>query len=214
MRSRTILFGLIVTGAAAVALLILIGNDRQQPQQEIAGLKVELAALRTALQQQAGASRRVEGSGVAPEMAAHPAARPQSRLPDQADPGSPARPEERARRQDDPPQMTHEQAQALVLDAYAEEAVDSTWSAKATGTLSAVVRDHLPGGSQLTSLECRATMCQVKLVHTDPRAHSSFLMDGFMGWPGSVFVAGQAQDRGKLAVTLIALREGAELPLE
>ena len=214
MRSRATLFGFLVAGTAAVALLILIRSDPPQLQQEIAGLKAELAALRTAVQEQAEASRRAEGSRMTPELAASLAARQPSRgPPEEAAPGSSTRPEDQASRQDEPPQMTDEQAQAMVLDAYAEETMDSTWSVKATDKLSAVVRDHLPSGSQLTSLECRTTMCQVKVVHKTPEAHSSFVMDGFMGWPGSVFVAGEEQHREELAVTLIAVREDMELPL-
>jgi hypothetical protein len=76
-----------------------------------------------------------------------------------------------------------------------------------------VVRGHLPGGSQLVSLECRTTMCQMTVTHASPQTHAAFLMDGLRDWPGSVFVAGEQQDAGRLAVTLIAAREGTEPPI-
>lgn len=203
MRSRKTLFGLCVVGAAAIGLLILIRDHEQQPQQEIASLRAELAALRATLQQQPPPR---PGAGTAPLP------RPQVRgSSEDAPSGSRAAPDDPSAAS--PPHLTYEQSQALVLDAYAAESADSTWSAKATDKLSALLRSHLPAGSQLTSLECRSTMCQVKVTHRNAQAHDAFLMEGFRDWPGSIFVAGQSQDHDALAVTLIAAREGTEPPL-
>jgi hypothetical protein len=213
MRWSKVLFGFFVIGGAALGLLILMREDQpQQPQQEISALKAELASLRGAMQEQAGALRRVAHHRVAASVLA-PSHEPSLPPVAEGSPGTSAEAEERARGQRDASRLTYEQSRVRVLEAYSDEAVDSVWSARVTDKLGAAVRNRLPGGSRLTSLECRTTMCQLKIVHTDPRAHGQFLMDGFMDWPGSVFVAGEEQDRGGLAVTLIAAREGTEPPI-
>lgn len=56
-------------------------------------------------------------------------------------------------------------------------------------------------------------MCQVDVSHTAHEAHEAFLMDGFRGWGGAVFVAGDKQQYGERLVTLLVSREGMELPL-
>ncbi len=210
MRWSKVLFGFFLIGGAALGLLILI---REEPsQQEISALQDEIASLRGAMQEQAGALRRVARHRVAGSVPA-PAHEPSLPPVGEGSPGTSPEADERARGQSDAPRLTYEQSQARVLEAYSDEAVDAAWSARATDKLGAAVRNRLAGGSRLTSLECRTTMCQLKIVHADPRAHGQFLMDGFTDWPGSVFVAGEEEDRGGLAVTLIAAREGTEPPI-
>jgi hypothetical protein len=87
------------------------------------------------------------------------------------------------------------------------------WSQEASRQLTATILEHLPGGSRLKSLDCRSTMCRVEIAHRDQAAHGPFLRQGFTRWPGSIFVAGEQEDAGELIVTLLAAREGTELPL-
>lgn len=209
MHSRKILFGFFIAGVAFIGLLYSIRDRHEPPQSEVASLRAEVASLKMAIRGQERASQWPDDS-----RGATAAARQQIRRPtDEAAPQVPAQPDESAGRPDHAVRMTYEQSQTMVLDAYAEETADSTWSAKATDKLNAVVRGNLPSGSRLSALECRTTMCQVKVIHATPQSHMSFLMDGFKDWPGSVFVAGEQQDRGDLVVTLIAAREGTEPPL-
>ena len=109
--------------------------------------------------------------------------------------------------------ITHEQSQKRVLAAFATEAVDSTWGPDATRRLDGIVRAHLPAGSRLGNVECHATMCAVQVTHPDANALGEWLRKGFRGWPGSIFVTSEQDQRGELAVTIIASREGTEPPI-
>lgn len=111
------------------------------------------------------------------------------------------------------PAITFEESQERVRSAFAAEAVDASWGPDAERTLERIVRSHLPSGSRLDRLACRASMCEVQLTHTDPRTQADFLRTGFQGWPGSLFVAAEQQGRGEVAVTIIAAREGTEPPI-
>jgi hypothetical protein len=200
MRSRKSLLALV-----AIAVLIGIAfslREHSQPQQE--SEIADTAARRTSLRDQAQPPQPDEGR-------ARASAAVEPRQPVGGAPHSESA--ERAGRQDRAPQLTVEQSQAMVLDAYAGEAVDSAWSAQTSYKLDAAVRGHLPAGSKLSSLECRTSMCQLKVTHPDPMAHSTFMMDGFGSWPGWVLVAGKEQDRGEVVITLIVGREGTALPL-
>jgi hypothetical protein len=111
------------------------------------------------------------------------------------------------------PPITFEESQQHVLAAYAEEAVDAKWSAEAVRTLEAAVRSHMPARSRLKSIECRATMCRLEVVHGRVEDENPFIMDGFAKWPGSIMLAGESRDGEGIAVTLIASREGTQPPI-
>jgi hypothetical protein len=112
-----------------------------------------------------------------------------------------------------PPPITFEESQLRVRSAFATEPIDASWGPDAERTLGGIVRSHLPAGSRLEGLACRTSMCEVRIIHADARAQAEFLRTGFHGWPGSLFVAEQAQDHGETAVTIIAAREGTEPPI-
>lgn len=105
-----------------------------------------------------------------------------------------------------------EQGQSNVLAAYDAESTDPKWSGTAYQKVDASARQKLPSGSRVRSLECRSTMCKLVAWHTTSDAAQSFLMDGFHDWPGARFVAGEVSEAGGVLVTLIAAREGTELP--
>jgi hypothetical protein len=111
------------------------------------------------------------------------------------------------------PRVTFEESQQRVRSAFKAEPVDASWGPDAERTLERIVRAHLPSGSRLDGLACRSSMCEVQLTHGDPGAQAAFLRTGFQGWPGSLFVAGEKQDRGEATVTIIAAREGTEPPM-
>lgn len=112
-----------------------------------------------------------------------------------------------------PPPVSFEQSQTAVFEAFGQEDIDPQWRADATRKLDAAIRDRLPTGSRLGSIECHTTMCRVEVFHHDPNAGQAFVMDAFRDWPGSLFVAKDRQERGEHVVTIIASREGHELPL-
>ncbi|MBN9688031.1 MULTISPECIES: hypothetical protein [unclassified Corallococcus] len=112
-----------------------------------------------------------------------------------------------------PPPASFEQSRTRVSDAFAAEPVDGDWSARASKTLDDAFRAHLPGTSRVKSLECRATLCRVELVHRAQADHGAFLMNGLRTWPGSVFIASEAQEGNDYVVTLLASKEGTNPPL-
>lgn len=199
-----------VGGLAAVALLVRAGQQQQQSQEEVQALRAELAEVR------AGMPRRptVQEPGTGGVQALRDAVASLQRTVAQQRKESPEQVEETGGLGPDrAPAITYEQSQAAVLTAYARETLDPDWSRASERKLDATVRPHLPGGSQLKSVECRSTMCQLVVAHRDPNAEGSFLMEAFRGWPGSIFVAGERQERGELLVTFIASREGTEPPM-
>ncbi|NOK39679.1 hypothetical protein D7W79_40845 [Corallococcus exercitus] len=112
-----------------------------------------------------------------------------------------------------PPPPSFEQSRTRVFNAFAAEPVDGDWSARASRTLDDAFRAHLPATSRVKSLECRATLCRVELVHRAQTDHGAFLMNGLRTWPGSVFIANEAQEGDDYVVTLLASKEGTRPPL-
>jgi hypothetical protein len=107
---------------------------------------------------------------------------------------------------------TLEEVQANVLTAYGREAGDPTWGPEASRKLEASLREALPRGSRLLSIDCRATMCLVEVEHPDERSAQAWLLPGFQDWPGSVLVAGERQEQGAVVQTLVPIRRGATPP--
>lgn len=216
MRSKTLKLVLAVMGLAVIGLLLRQERQQQQSRQEVERLQTELSAMKASGQRQADARDRIAGdnrallaavSSLQKTVDRRRQANPPTEEPGGLDPD--AEPRDAPR----PPPITYEQSQAAVLAAYAKEAPDATWSRDAERKLDAVVRPHLPSGSRLSALECRNTMCRVEVVHSDPSAEATFLMEAFRGWPGSRFVAGEKEDHGALLITIIAAREGTEPPI-
>ncbi|NOJ96519.1 hypothetical protein HMI51_26715 [Corallococcus coralloides] len=112
-----------------------------------------------------------------------------------------------------PPPASFEQSRTRVFNAFAAEPVDGDWSARASRTLDDAFRAHLPATSRVKSLECRATLCRVELVHRAQADHGALLMNGLRTWPGSVFIANEAQEGDDYVVTLLASKEGTNPPL-
>ncbi len=188
-----------------------IREGQMHSQREIDRLNAVLAQVQTELQQRPGSST---AAGQADRLAigrAAQVARTEAReealatLAEQ-DPGDEAHAQK-------PPPITFEESQQRVLSAFAAEAVDSSWGPEAARKLEGIVRSHLPAGSRLGGVECRSSMCEVSVTHADAKAQSDFLMGGFHGWPGSLFVTGEKQEHGQIAVTIIAAREGTEPPI-
>jgi hypothetical protein len=195
----------VALGAIALASWLWF-RPSSPPPRSTAELEAQVEALRAMVQAQTRASQRGEHSSAGEVTAASAPRTPLE--PEMAPRKAPAEDPEAS-----PTALTFEESKAAVLEAYAAETNDPGWSAQAARQLDTIVRAHLPSGSQVTALECRATMCEIKLVHRDPKAGTSFLMDGFRDWAGPIFVAGEQQDRDRTVVTLIASQEGTTPPL-
>jgi hypothetical protein len=109
--------------------------------------------------------------------------------------------------------MSFEQSQASVFEAFGHEGIDSHWSGDAARKLETSIRDRLPQGSHLGSVECHSTMCRIEVYHVEPNGVQTFIMDAFRDWGGSLFVAKDRVEQGEHVATIIASREGHELPL-
>ena len=188
-----------------------IRDGQRHSQREIDRLTAALAQVQTELQHRPGsattdgdADRRVIGHA-AQVARAEARAEAMAALAEQ-DPGD----EAHAQR---PPPITFEESQQRVLSAFAAETVDSRWAPDAARKLEGIVRSHLPAGSRLRGVECRSSMCEVSVTHADATAQEGFLMNGFRGWPGSLFVTDHKQEQGEIVVTVIAAREGTEPPI-
>lgn len=201
-----------VAGAATLGwAFAYIREGQVQSRGEIDRLNGALARMQTLLQQRSGASasdasaeRQVIGRATqAARAEAHDQVMAELAEHELAD-------EAPARRA---PRITFEDSRQRVQSAFATEAVDASWASEAEHKLEGIVRGHLPTGSRLSGLACHASMCEVDVTHADSKAQADFLLTGFTGWPGSLFVAGETPQHGEVAVTIFAAREGTELPI-
>jgi hypothetical protein len=222
MRDKLLVLTVSIAGVVVLWSLFELRSHQQQSQQELESLRATIETLQTQMRKPPAPSRPAEDEGqrnseaitsLARAAAQEEARRMMQQQPQQQplEPGE--EPSEQPPQAKRPPPVSYEQSQALVLAAYSGEAEDAEWSRDASRKLNTLLHSRLPGGSRVNTLECRSTMCQVEIAHTSPEAHGEFLMNGFRGWRGSVFVAEEKQEHGELVVTLFASREGMELPL-
>ncbi|NBD07690.1 hypothetical protein [Corallococcus silvisoli] len=175
-----------------------VGNDANQAERRAAAEAAMRLWAANAARPSATAGARPPQGGAPPTAEA-----PATEAGDEVPPPPPLR----------PPPPSFEQSRTRVLSAFAEEPVDGDWSARAARTLDDAFREHLPATSRVKSLECRATLCRVELVHRAAADHGAFLMSGLRTWRGSVFIAREAQEGDDYVVTLLASKEGTNPPL-
>ncbi len=201
-------------GALALLWIALDSRaERHASEQQLARLQADLETLRAGIQQRQGPGAGQGGAGrdgglrndsEVAELVRREARAEAQRALDQRGAGEAPPP---------PPRVTLGQSQTNALAAFEEESEDRGWSGDATRTLETTIRERLPTGSRLGSIDCRSTMCQVQVAHADASAAQTFLLNGFGNWPGSLFVAKEVQEAGEQIVTIIASREGHEPPL-
>ncbi|NOK13323.1 hypothetical protein [Corallococcus exercitus] len=213
---------LALTNTAAIAgVLFALVSHQQSSETELEELRAQVrksaastdanlaerrAAADTAMRLWATqAAQAATSRAQAPARAKSPGATEEdgAEAPDEVPPPPPMR----------PPPPSFEQSRTRVMTAFAEEPVDSDWSGRATQTLNETLRQHLPSGSRVKALDCRATLCRVELVHRSAADSGPFMMDGLRAWPGSIFVASESQEGTDYVVTLIAAKEGTRPPL-
>jgi hypothetical protein len=213
MRSKIWIATLGVAGLAAVGAVVLHLQDEQRV------ARAELARLRTLVEVKptdgglmAGAG---EGGAAVAELARRTARQEVRRaIAEQvADRSGDAADESNSAGDAVPAAPDVEESRDRVLSAFTDEPVDRNWGPTSSGELDRMVRAALPAGSRLTAVECRSTMCRLKLVHADPEAQPQFLRKAFRDWSGSIFVAEERRDAGGLTVALIAARPGREPPI-
>lgn len=198
----------VVAGAGAIAVLwgVLGGRaEREASARHIERLQADLDELKAELRRRP-ATALARGAGEPREAAS--LARREAR--DEVQRAMEERSERDAAHSEP---VTLEQSRASVVGAFEQECVDPRWSAGANHALEALVREHLPKGSRLGSVECHTTMCRLEVVHTELEASNELLMKTSRGWPGMLFVAKDLQEQGQRTVTVFASREGHLLPL-
>lgn len=206
MRSKLLALAAAALAIAAVYSILDSRSDQRALHHDVQRFQAEIAELRGQLGHRApplfaGAA----GSDVASLARREARVEAQRVIDDQAG-SDDARPQR-------PPPVTFEQSQAAVFEAFGQERVDPAWSAEAALKLEAAVRGHLPPGSRLSSIQCHTTMCQIEMADHDANSGPALVMNAFRDWPGSLFLAKDRQEGGEHVVTIIASRDGHELPL-
>jgi hypothetical protein len=203
MRRKLIVLALATIAGGLVLIMISELAPAPTEEAELAELRADVSALRGEVRRRNAPASYVERVGAKDRADHEPAPRDAAAVGEASLEGQAA----------EPAAMTFERSQAQVRDAFAEESVDAQWSGAATGQLTSLLHGRLPSGSQLGAIQCRTTMCQIEVRHADAETAQTFLMKGFRGWPGSLFVASDREDQGQRAMTIIASREGHEPPL-
>jgi hypothetical protein len=74
-------------------------------------------------------------------------------------------------------------ARALAIEvALGEEAVDARWSSNARVVIRRALADEALAATSVEDLECRATLCRLRVTHGDARARAAFERE----FPGAV----------------------------
>ena len=107
-----------------------------------------------------------------------------------------------------------ETTQANIAQAFAKETIDPTWSRDSERHLSSILRTQLPDTSRVTSIECRSTMCEIKLEHGNVEDGEKYLVQGFSGWPGTIMVLNRTENGNTGSMVLVAGKENTVLPYD
>lgn len=117
------------------------------------------------------------------------------------------------------PELTSQDIRDGFDGLFHREAMDSAWSAREADSLTAGVRAVLPAGSQLSRLECRATLCRIETTHADLEEFHSFTRAAFFARETRVNRAGlystllsDPSVPGPVIGVAFLAREGTELP--
>jgi len=203
----------VAAAVTAIAVWVAVaavrgGSDEPASQRKLAELQANLDDLKAELRNRtfAGPRAGTDETGNLASLARREARAEAQRAIDELSASDDTRPAKS-------PPVTFQQSQELVLEAFEQETSDPSWSADAARKLDAAIREHLPNGSRVASIECHATMCQLKVFCAEPSGAQALLMNALHDWRGSLFVAGDRQDHGENEVTIIAAREGHEPPL-
>ncbi|MBN8469568.1 hypothetical protein JYJ95_23950 [Corallococcus exiguus] len=212
------LLAVLNTTAIVGMLFALVGHQRAS-EQELAELRAQVDKA-TAGAGTDQAQRRAAAEAAMRLWANTPGARPPSGQAQAASPMGQAPTAQVSEPGDEadsahapPPSTSFEESRTRVFTAFDQEPVDGDWSAQASKVLNDAFRNHLPATSHVKSLDCKATLCRVELVHRDATTQGTLLRSGMRTWPGSIFVASEVQQGPDYVVTLIAAKEGTNPPL-
>lgn len=213
MKSTTVLLGVALCVAMAVAYL-----DRRATRREVADLRSELERVSQTASESALATPRLVAVPVAVPVARDvtPTSSPSNAAPQ---PPSAARLEP-ARPQRQPTRIESFAPIRRGLETvFQAERVDPAWAAGARSLAENGLAAHLPEGSRLTAIECKATVCRIESVHGGYQQASKFVRDAVSQpenrpWPGGLAAGTIAEDAatGQVTMLIFLLREGVDLP--
>jgi hypothetical protein len=209
MNKPVVIASLLLVAATAFQLV-----ERRRQGAEVDRLQAKMASLTEA---QEAAQRRAAAEGAArkrPMVAAAPAvAAPVTAAPDQEAAAAQPAGKESARRP-----LEVGEVRDRFEDRFAHERPDAAWSGNAQTAVQAKLAPKLPATSELTSVECRASLCRVETVHASLATYRQFLDASFVvpdgqPWKGSVFSTplGERPD-GRTAFVTYLMREPEEPP--
>lgn len=97
---------------------------------------------------------------------------------------------------------------------------DHAWAREAESVAATKLRDLLPQGSELRSLQCRGSMCRIETMHADLTAYQQFVQSAALDptthlWNGGMFstiVDDAPTPDGRLTTVAYIAREGEPLP--
>jgi len=143
-------------------------------------------------------------------QAAAPSSEAQPNEPEHAPPTVPAKPHS----------WTAQDLSDHYAAAFTAEDEDADWASRARQTAEERVRADLPAGSELRSVECRASICRIETSHADRDGFREFARRAFNDpttgvWNGGSFstiVSGNTDPGTPIVVVSYLAREGSNLP--
>jgi hypothetical protein len=104
---------------------------------------------------------------------------------------------------------------AFVESVHTDEPVDRSWAADAAHKLDAGLQRYIKAGARLMSVDCRTSLCKVRVSHRDENDQTTFVENAFMSsdyWPGARMAWRQEQADGSVTSELFFAKDGAPMP--
>jgi hypothetical protein len=100
------------------------------------------------------------------------------------------------------------------------EPFDSGWAGGAQRLAAERLRETLPEGSEVRSVECRSSLCRIETSHTDGPHYQEFVRKAFLNpdtklWNGGLFstrLDDASQAEGRTVVVAYLARDGQGIP--
>jgi len=101
--------------------------------------------------------------------------------------------------------------------AFASEGRDGRWSGTTANELSRSVREALPAGSNVSSVDCKSRICRLETTHENVEAFrefntAAFARTGQTLWRGAVYSAVREQSGSSIVALTYLAKEGEVLP--
>jgi hypothetical protein len=199
-----------LVACACLGVVVYLVHDARSRRAEIDGLRAQLAAVASA------PAPTVTVREVTRELVPVPA--PHDEEPAAAAAAAPGANAEAKGAAPSPPRMEPAEQRARYSSKFNEEPRDAQWASASQATATAKLTAVLPPSSELTSVECRSSMCKIETVHEDVERYHEFAKGAFMDpktvpWNGAFFSTGSVDPAtGKFVAVAYLVREGEPMP--